>query len=317
MGRMRLRSTLLAVLGGLLLSCGRKEAPLETLRGYSETSYSIASPIPYRYSVYRDDENGDASTVLYYFHGTGGDEHTWLQSHRAMIERWRIQGKPIPVVVAVTLGPRRMLFPRSGGKNSGCLEYFVDEIMPRVEGGLGTPVKRRYAFGFSMGGQNAAQLVFRFPKLFERAAIVSPSIYPVSPYDGKAAIDAFIERTKEMIPGSKDLLRLFFHKGDRIGLNIWLFLEAQKSYFSDRQAWEKAVITRNIADPPEGATRDVYISCSDRDEMGFYFGTTELARAAAARSYRVVSEVLAGGHMSMNGDRIADFLSASGGGLQR
>jgi pimeloyl-ACP methyl ester carboxylesterase len=307
---MRYRSTLFAVLGGLLLACCRKEAPTETLRGYAETSYSIDSPIPYRYSVYRDDENCDASTVLYYFHGTGGDEHTWLLSHRAMIERWRQQGKPIPIVVAVTLGKMRMLFPRSGGKYSGCLEYFVEDVMPRVEGGLSAPVKRRYAFGFSMGGQNAAQLIFRFPKLFERAAIVSPSIYPVSPYDDKAAIDGFIERVEEMIPGSKDPLRLFFHKGDRVGLNIRLFLEAQKSYFSDRQAWEKAVITKNIADPPEGTTRDIYISCGDKDEMGFYFGTTELAREAAARHYRVASEVLAGGHTSMNGDRVADFLSA-------
>jgi pimeloyl-ACP methyl ester carboxylesterase len=304
---MRYKSTLCAVIGGVFLLCCKKEAPTKTLGGYTERSYSIASRIPYRYSVYRDDMKSDATTVLYYFHGAGGDEHTWLQANKAIIERWRRQGKAIPIVVAVTFGRMRMVFPESGGGNSGCLEFFMSEAMPRIEGGLGAPVDARYVFGVSMGGEAAAQLVFRYPSFFQKAAIVSPSIYQISPYAGAAAIDRLVESVKSKIPATERIKQFLFLKKDVIDWNIRPFLEAQKSYFADQASWEKAVITRNIVDPPKGAKPKMYISCGDMDEMGFYAGTVELARNASAHSYDVDFHILDGGHMSIDLAKIADF----------
>ena len=46
--------------------------------------------------------------------------------------------------------------------------------------------------GVSAGGFNAAQIVFRYPGLFDRGILISPLIYPFSIYSGREIIDKTI-----------------------------------------------------------------------------------------------------------------------------
>ncbi len=307
-GLARCGLALLSVLGSVSAAgcIAKMKAESPALKGYSERSYAVEKPIPFRYSIFTDDANADASTVLYYFHGTGGDEHTWLASGEAIVRRWRQSSKPMPTVVGVTFGRFETVFPESGGARRGYLEYFMREAMPAIEARLGAPIKSRYVFGVSVGAQSAAQIVFRYPDKIAKAVLASPAVYLMSPYEGSDRLEALIRSVEAQASEASKVKRLVFNRSG-VAFGIKRAFNMQKFYMPDEASWEKGAITLNIAEAPKDAAPKVLISCGDRDELGLNPGARELARLAAARSYDVELEILEGGHTSIDMPRIADF----------
>ena len=68
------------------------------------------------------------------------------------------------------------------------------------------------------------------------------------------------------------------------------------------------IITANL--PPSNSDSnkpDIYISCGDHDENGFYYGSIDLAKKAISIGYPVEWRSLKGGHMVMNEMEITEF----------
>ncbi len=278
------------------------------MENYTITNYKIDSPVPFSFTIYRHNNNSDDNTILYYLHGRGGNDRTWLRSHGDMMYYWEKNRKRMPIVIGISLGERWVLVPKNRSEKSGLLEYFLGTVMPRVEETAGHDVKRRYIMGISMGAHNAAQLVFRHPEMFQKAAIISPSIYPCSIHSDDETINRFCLKARESNSGFRTLVNYYVFRKDTIGNNIKMMINAQREHTPDQASWEKANIVGNMKMPPEENIPSIYISCGNKDELGFNYGSGELAEKARSLSYPVKLSILKGGHSVMDKKEIADFL---------
>jgi len=304
---------IIAAWGFMFNGCTKENASdylKEEISDYSKDTYTVNAEVRFKYTIYKDLRGFDKTTVLYYFHGSEGNETAWYRSHKSIINEWRKSGRPSPVVVGITFGERWQLFPKIPGKNkSGYLELFVNEIMPSIEKQINVKVEKRYVMGISMGGANAAQLIFRYPELFEKGVIISPYIYPVSIFSNSKLIDEFVSREYVKKPGAK---RWIINKiiGDRkLKLSVYGHIyNLKRDYFPDRESWDKADIFINMKEPPRGSRLKIYISCGYYDDYGFYPGAEKLALKAISLEYPVTWKTLNGGHMIMNDMEVAEFL---------
>ncbi len=289
----------------ILLSGCNKEA----MDNYSVTNHKIDGPIPYSFTVYKHKSRSDENTVLYYLHGSGGNDQTWGRSLNKLKQRWEKNKKPVPIVIGISLGPRWVLVPKNRSARSGLLEYFLETIIPGVEKTEGCDVKRRYIMGISMGAHNAAQLVFRHPELFQKAALVSPSIYPFSLYSDDETIDLFCRTAREHHSSVRNKIKYRIFKKDTVCDNIKGMVMTQRNHTPDQTSWEKANIIGNMKKPTLTNLPLIYISCGNNDEHGFYYGSRSLAEKARSLSYGVTLSILKGGHESIDEKEIADFFT--------
>lgn len=282
----------------------------DTITGYSGESCRVNSQLPYTYTIYRDLHGCDCSTVLYYFHGKGGNAATWFDSNKDIISEWRKTGKPSPVVVGISFGERWLLIPKNPVKEkSGYLELFVNKIMPHIEKQLGISVSHRYVMGFSMGGANAAQLIFRYPELFEKGILVAPNIFPISIFSDPAIIDEFARSENSRIPGLRHWIEYNIFKNDRLKDSVYMHFEKfKKEHIPDSETWDKTDILLNMKKPPSGKTIKIFISCGDSDYNGFYPGARKLAETADSYGYEITWRPFKGGHEVRNKRDIAAFL---------
>jgi pimeloyl-ACP methyl ester carboxylesterase len=265
------------------------------------------------YAIYRIATGCAEGTVLYYFHGSGGDEGTWLQANGGIIEAWKARAIKPPIVIAVTFGREWLLFPGEASANAVHLEEFVNDLIPEIEARIGGHIVRRRVFGFSIGGQSAAQLFFRYPELFDAAVLASPEIYTFPIYAPDAQIDAFASSLPHHGLGIRTWIKRNVLKLSSAKINPMIYSELSliKSYLVDHNSWAMADILSNMRPIPPGKKARVYISCARLDGYGFFPGASELAKLAAEQGYKVDFEALAGNHMTLDQPRIAAFLAGS------
>jgi pimeloyl-ACP methyl ester carboxylesterase len=267
------------------------------------------------YAIYRPASGFDDSRLLYYFHGSGGDERTWAQANQGVNSAWEKRGTKPPIVVAVTFGREWLLFPEIASSRGPSLESFVDRLMPEIEDRIGNRPAQRLLYGFSIGGANAAQLFFRYPRLFERVAIVSPQIYGFPIYAPEKEIAAFARGAVpdrgegSRVEGIRDWIKYRLLRRDYASGGIRRELALLRRYVPDSESWARADILANMRRAPDGQPRSAYISCGREDENGFFPGANELANRAASKGYAVAFDPLAGGHMTIDEEKIARFLA--------
>ncbi|GEM_PF-4645590 len=282
----------------------------ETINEYYQQTVRVNSAKSYSFTIYKDMKSSDNSSVIYYLHGSGGDHNSWINSHKKIINEFRLKHKPSPVIIGISFGNRWLLTPEYPGKNkSGFLEYFIEKVIPDIEKQLEYPVKQRYVMGISMGALSAAQLIFRFPELFDKGIIITPPIYPFSIYSEKDVIDSFIHNENFRLPGLKRWFSSNILRRDVLHNTVYTNIMIFKSfYFPDQEAWEKGDILKNIIKPRFNKKIPVYISCGLYEENGFYPGAELLTFKASEQSYSVKWRSLNGGHMAIDETEIADFL---------
>jgi len=126
------------------------------------------------YYSYRH-EGSETAPVVLAFHGTGGDEHQFVDLTRRIL--------PDASLVAprgdVSEAGANRFFRRTGegvydmqdlAFRTGKMLAFVDEVRARHPG------KPIYALGYSNGANILAAMLFQRPQLFERAALLHPLI---------------------------------------------------------------------------------------------------------------------------------------------
>ncbi len=225
-------------------------------------------------------ETKDAGPDLVYFlHYATGDERSWnrLGLSRAFYSEFKKLGRKAPRVVTVSYGSH-WLMTNKPGRQTVLLKEF-DELRRRIEDGLG-PVERRFAWGMSQGGYNAAELVLSEPGLWSGAALSCPALYAVSPY---AKLD------KEVWARDVEGRQLFTHR------------------MADDATWtaENPLALAAAAEtlPP------FWIEANPDDEFGFADGARALAKALRDAGGAATLVETPGGHCAIDARAAARFLA--------
>lgn len=231
--------------------------------------------------------------ILYFIHGANDNEKTWFEDYRDIRDAWRARGKAMPTVISFTFAPVWLTVFKNGYKTSGLLQWIPEQMMPWLEaqvGGLGQG-GHRMILSKSMGGFNATQFAFHYPKLFSRVAMISPAILQHTPFDLKA-LPEFIKRT-----------------GATKTKAFWTSV-LFRSFFPTAEVWAKTAPYYAGADQLNAKTPELYISAGDKDTWGFFEGAKHFAERAKANGVRkVVWDLIPGGtHHEYDADSVAEFL---------
>jgi predicted esterase len=305
--RLRLAASLLVISVVFAAGCGEKDATPPPDRSDFEIHRSAVHP-QCSYGIYRDPRGRDDLTVLYYFHGSGGDVRTWLGQGRPVIDAWDPSTTRFPLVIAVSCGPEWVAYPEGISPEKPSLDAFVRDLIPEMEKIAGVKPHHRIAFGFSKGGTNAAQLFFRYPELFHEAVLVSPLVYPISPEASPRQIEELARSSGLPAGGPLERAKDFVQGRSWIERNIANNLAREKSYLISPIDWPRADILSNIRRDPKGSPRRLYVSSGRLDEIVLFPGASKLAEEAGAKGYEVDFQAINGGHMSLDAARIAAFL---------
>lgn len=276
------------------------------IQNYKHQIFHIKAPIPYDFTLYENIQS-DFHSIIYYLHGSGGDHKTWGEANQDMIRYWQSQNKAMPIVAGISFGPGWMLNPKNQSEKSGYLEYFISEAMPLIESKIDDKIINRYLIGFSMGGHNVAQLVFRYPEKFKKAAILSPSILPFSPYSETKIISNYISKTKEKASDIIIELKNIILQRDQITENILFLIEKYKQYIPDNKAWDETNIFKNIKSVNPNQSPEIYISCGKKDQLGLFIGADLLSQESIKNNYTTTYNILNGKHNITDYKSVVDF----------
>jgi pimeloyl-ACP methyl ester carboxylesterase len=291
------RALSLALLASALSSCS-------SARFYSHfVPYYFSGKAPkaecaegpgFKYCLHRS-PNGDddASSALYFLHYANGSERSWskIPVARVYYDEFRRRGVKPPRVVTVSFGTHWTLFDEPGPLSpEGRYPVFVGRVMPFVEGKLGAP-KRRFLWGMSQGGLNAAELLLRSPGSWQAAVLSCPALYGLDLYASDRLVADFARRhgvRPKKVRSGMDLVR------ERVaGPEAW-----RREDPLDR--------AKTAAELPP-----VYIGASTEDEFGFYEGARMLAETLRETGQPVVFHEDQGSHCALDARAAAAFLAES------
>lgn len=272
------------------------------------TDKKFTSPIKWNYSIYKT-KNSDESHILYYFHGHSGDSKTWLNSHAEIRNYWNKNNIASPIVVAISFGPKWFMVKKNKSEKSGLLEFFWKNILPSIENQQTKPVLKRSIMGFSMGGFNASQVFLSKPKMFHKVVLVTPAIYNFTPFSKEEVINSFIERTRSYTTNFKNKIKLFFTGADRTTSLIYVILNAQKEYLPDQKSWQLSSPFSLVDKVNTSSLPEIYISCGNKDEYGFFETSKLFANSLKKNSFKVNWHEINGGHNSIDSTGVASFIT--------
>lgn len=271
----------------LLCACGSKELRKNIAETKTECGV-ISGSIKWKYCI-TPGSGDEKNTLLYYFHGGGGNEKAWVdpRSYAAELRKiWSANNKGFPTVVAVSFGRMWLLTNKNELPKSGLYEVFKEEVMPHIE--KLSPPKERLIMGESMGGFNAGTFGLRNPNLFSKIALICPSVGVAA---GKSAsLDDYIKETGAQRSHAQHIYKL------------------SKKYFSS----QKELLDQSPIELVKSGKSfpKIFISCGDKDQFGFFKGSEDFVSAAKQNNVKIIWEPTQGKHCSMNIDALAEFLNS-------
>jgi len=241
------------------------------------------------------------SAVLWYFHGFRGDEHTWRDSafEKSIIKQWIDLGLQPPIVLAVTfkisaIGEIWFMSEKNSRQASGAYDVFLKSTVPTVKQYLleGKEPTTSYLMGVSMGGFNGAQLYFKQPQMFQRAALICPMVTDVTNNSSKQDKQAYMDSSH----ANGTWVNLYF-----IGLSQ--FFDNDAAFMKDSPL-ELAKAGFSPMSVP------LYVSDGLADPFGFQKGDQELVNIALGQGAPVESNWYPdGGHCIVDPTPIVEFLT--------
>ncbi len=278
-----MRKTLLALTAAALCACSART------RRFVGYQFAGAAPSTVchddgaaRWCVHEPPAAAQDGALVYFLHYATGDERSWnrLGLSRAFYAEYRRVGKPAPRVVTVSYGPHWLVTRTPGLRQTVSVEEFA-ALRRRIEATLG-PVTRRYAWGMSMGGYNAAVLALDSPRDWAAVALSCPALETDSPY----AVPG-----REPAPRSAEGRLLFTYR------------------LAGESAWraENPLALVSAADAPP-----VLIEANTDDEFGFLDGARAFDRALRAAGRQVELRESPGAHCAIDARLVARFLAGRG-----
>ncbi|MBI4370915.1 MAG: hypothetical protein HY552_01320 [Elusimicrobia bacterium] len=218
----------------------------------------------------------DPEAVVFFLHYATGDERSLVRVGllNGFYKRYRKAGRKPPRVLSLSYGSH-WLISDAPGQRQVVLRGELDALLARLQD---VPAKRRYLWGLSMGGYNAAELAFAAPDRWSAAVLSCPALLDVDP---------FAAPTKGLSRKRRDGLTLF--KIRLGGPDVW------------RSENPLALARR------PGPAPSVLIEANASDEFGFFPGAAALASALADAGKPVSFQVRPGGHCAVDGAAAADF----------
>ncbi len=218
--------------------------------------------------------------LVYFLHYATGDERSWnrLGLSRAFYSEYRRLGRPAPRVVTVSYGTHWLMTNKPGRQTVLLAEF--EELRRRIEAGL-PAVGRRFAWGMSQGGYNAAEVVLSAPGLWSGAALSCPALYARSPYAKPPA--PFPERGAE-------------------GRQLFTIRMADAATWEAENPLALAASAKPL--PP------FWIEANPDDEFGFAEGARALAETLRAAGGAATLVETPGGHCAIDARAAARFLAS-------
>ena len=252
----------------------------------TECGEKSGTPV-FKYCLTVDTESA-STDVVYFFHGLGGNERTWL-NYEAFYTYWKQKGIAAPKVLTFSFGDFWLLVDRNSSPNSGLLPRVADELIPQLERELQLPVGRRMIVGVSMGGFNGLQLFLNHQYLASKAVLICPAIAEVNPFSNKEVSD-FIQRT-----GANPLL-------------VWSVIPRIKQYLPDVQSWSRAAPLNVAREQFSPRTPPIYVSANKLDDFGFFPDSKAFYDIAVGNGAQATWVELPGGHCSYDKESVTQFL---------
>ena len=258
----------------------------------SETVASVS------FSWCMDSYGPDNPDLIYYLHPSDHSPQSWLNNEENQNIRrdWKRTGKDFPTVISISFGPEWSLTDIAHPPRPALYSLFVDDVLPLMEKKLKNKMAahhgRRFLFGVSMGGFNAAMLYLKSGHLFDRTVLVCPAISSLRPHALPEEVESYVRRHRPYLdPEALEELQ------------NWEALE-----FSSPQDWERhdaiQLATHLTAQAPP-----IHVECGREDEYGFFEGASAFVSAARNAGVRAEWEPLVGGHCVFNTHAIVQFLT--------
>lgn len=226
-------------------------------------------------------KGAESDDVVYFFHYATGDERSWdrLGLANAFYAEYRRMKKPAPRVVTVSFGTHWLVTKTPGLRQTVSIDD-IEALRRSVEERLGR-VGRRYLWGMSLGGYNAATLALARPKPWKAVALSCPALHASSPYEKIAAVDRFPRGAEGR--------------------------EAYTLRLAGEAAWKAenplALLSSATEPPPFWIEADV------DDDFGFFDGARAFEAALRAANARVEFTASPGGHCLIDARAAARFLA--------
>jgi S-formylglutathione hydrolase FrmB len=262
---------------------------------FEATCGEVNESSSYRYCIVKEPKS-QSKDVLYYLHGSGGDEKEWEMMIPALSKHWDAKGIQAPTVISVSFGPIWYLMAQNSSARSGLLNKFVSEVMPKMEKlAVSGDVAARSILGTSMGGFNATQFIsskVAHPE-FQKIALFCPGLMEISPWASEAEAKEYSEKYG-VHPG------LIGHVSQLV-----------KAHVPDEKTWNEEVSPYVKATKlGEPGSPEVFIAANAQDDR-FLQGTKVFAELAQKASGAVQFKSWPGEHCTPNEDdpSLADFLA--------
>lgn len=291
---LRLAPALLAA--SLLSGCAVQRARAGRFFHFAGYRLTGSSPLAecwredlYKACLYQSTEESDPKTLVYFFHYAEGDERSWsaIGLGRAFYQRFLRLKRPAPRVVSVSYGSHWLLTREPGKRQTVLLPDFERDVIAQVERRVGVP-GRRYAWGMSQGGYNAAEAALQSPALWSGAVLSCPAVHAENPLDPANKAEALARRTHGAPATVEDGLALFYRR------------------LKDSKTWEEdnpiALAGRTQEAPP------MLIQANEQDEFGFFEGAQMLAEALRKAGKTITFRPHPGGHCLVDAAQAADFI---------
>lgn len=165
--------------------------------------------------------------VIYWLHGAGGNESSYMQIVRSYHQAVETGVLP-PVIVVFPNGGRRSEYRDWPDQNIMSETMIIRELLPLVDKEYRTVATRagRAIEGMSMGGNGALKLAFRHPELFVSVVAYAGSYRPL-PADGRLypgireEQQTWIEKLAQWYAADHDVFRLAAANFERLeGMHI-------------------------------------------------------------------------------------------------
>lgn len=232
---------------------------------------------------YVENHQKKKTSVLVFLHGGGGNSESIFISNKKEINEMLNNPNGPSAIISITFGPFWMLGSKklpdmdvSGNSVitipiSVFYELFNNQILPLF------PDHNRSVsiMGISLGGYNTAQLAFRYPELFDKALILSPTYFPISPFSSSEDINGFALKAEKNYGGLKSFIKKLRTGSGKVETNVLKDLTRLRNKFETEQSWrEDDLLT--LLDRPNIDYPETYLSCGTNDPYALMDGTLAL-----------------------------------------